>query len=226
LTALGSPVPSLGDYPGALAFNDAGTLLCAINNGVDTNVVCYRVLDGGRRMVPGTPRRIFTNQTSNPPSGPSNTIGTVIFTPDQQHVITTVKGTNGKLANVPGYLATWAIDAHSRDILSHTSAQAYIPVPGGVPFSLTQIPGRRLAYIGSDLAEGANIYDFSKGFGDVQIQTMSIPGAAANCWSVYSSKTKTYFISDIGASILNEVAVTDGLRPTLVRVRGYGNSRG
>jgi hypothetical protein len=217
MTPLGDSIPSLGDFPGAVAFNDAGNLLCAINNGVNANVVCYRIEDGGNTMVAGTPRRIYTNQTANPPTGPGNTIGTVIFLPDQEHILTTVKGTRDALDSVPGYLAIWTIDATSDELIMPTYNTAPIPTPGGVPFSVTQIPGR-FAYVGSDLAEGANIYNFEGGYDNIQIETLSFPGAAANCWTAYSSKTNSFFVSDIGASILNEISVNSTLAPTLLAV--------
>jgi hypothetical protein len=38
LTPLGNPVPSGGQFPNSLTFNDAGDVLCVLNGGADASV--------------------------------------------------------------------------------------------------------------------------------------------------------------------------------------------
>jgi hypothetical protein len=40
LTPLGNPVPSGGQFPNSLTFNDAGDVLCVLNDGADASVQC------------------------------------------------------------------------------------------------------------------------------------------------------------------------------------------
>jgi hypothetical protein len=92
-----------------------------------------------------------------------------------------------------------------------------IPTPGGLPFSLTDIPGRD-AFIGADVNDGVNVYDLSPGFKNAKIKTLTVPRLNATCWTVYSPKTGTYFVSD-NAGIISEVQLADDLTPSVLTVR-------
>jgi hypothetical protein len=179
--------------------------------------MCYKVVEGGG-LIPGVARPIALNQTT-PPSSPSDTLGTVVFTSDQKYLVVTVKGVQSNLTASPGRLLVYSVDAGTDAIISESPVQVTIPLPGGMPYSLTAIPGRQ-AFFGSEFAAGGSVYDYSQGWDNVNITTLSVPGQKANCWSAYSQRTNTYFLTDTGTGIVSEVQLDASLAPRLLKVRG------
>ena len=155
------------------------------------------------------------NKTSNPPTGPSGTGGTVRFTPDENFILVTTKGVIGELDQYPGFITVFPMAAPG--IINNQPTKVTIPPPAGIAFSLTPIPDAQ-AFVGADLATGMSVYDYSKGWDNAVIHELTIPGAVANCWSSYSTATGNYYFSDIGAGFINEVTLAEDLTPSLVNV--------
>ena len=67
--------------------------------------------------------------------------------------------------------------------------------------------------------------DMTTGVANATVKPLNISNNIGNCWSVTAPKAGTYFISDLLAHYVNEVALDDDLNPTLVRqynVSGMG----
>jgi hypothetical protein len=136
-------------------------------------------------------------------------------------VVVAVRGTIGGLASNPGYLAIWSINSQSPPSLSTSFTRVKISEPGGLPFSLTDIPNQN-AFLGSDASDGVNVYDYSSGVKKIDIKPLVLPNLGATCWTVYSSKTNSYFVSDITTGFISEVQVTADLTPKLIKVSSRG----
>ena len=131
------------------------------------------------------------------------------------NIVATVKGVQGNFTTNPGYIASWSVV--SPGTLSNTYASVNLPQPAGLPFSLSTVPGRQ-AFVGSDLASGAIVYDYSNGMSNMNIKTLSVPGNVAICWSVSSPKTNSYFLSDLVADVITEIGLQDDLTPYIIGV--------
>ncbi|KZV64155.1 hypothetical protein PENSPDRAFT_640070 [Peniophora sp. CONT] len=223
LTPIGEAVASGGDFPESLVFNNKGDKLCVLNGGLDSNVQCFLVDDYGA-LTPSSTGEITTyNQTQNPPMGPPGTASQVLFTPDQEGIIAIVKGLPANFTEYPGYMRVWPLD--DEGILAETPLEIDLRPPfGGLTFSLSQIPGRE-AFVGSDVVPGAIVVDMTTGPANATVKPLNISNNVGNCWSVTAPKAGTYFISDLLADYVNEVALDDDLNPTLLRqynVSGMG----
>lgn len=86
-----------------------------------------------------------------------------------------------------------------------------------LPFSMTPIPGKN-ALLNTDAGVGFSVFDFTSG--DVaSTTTIPIKGQKATCWSSYSPKTGTFFLTDAGDSNIIEVEVNNKLKGSIVKVR-------
>jgi hypothetical protein len=132
----------------------------------------------------------------------------------------TVRGILGNFTSNPGYLAIWSINNQSPASLSTSFTRVNISEPGGFPFSLTDIPNRE-AFLGSDASDGVNVYDYSKGINKIDIKPLVLPNLGATCWTVYSSKTGSYYVSDTVTGFISEVEVSADLTPRLVKVSNH-----
>ncbi|VDB85563.1 unnamed protein product [Peniophora sp. CBMAI 1063] len=220
--AIGKPASTDGDFPTSAVFNNAGDALCVMNGGVNSRIQCFHVNNGGLTASSSVPFKLY-NQTSNPPQGPSGSAGTIQFTPDEKSIVVTTKGVIGELDQFPGFLTVFPVTAPG--IVSNKPTIVNIPPPAGIAFSLTAVPNAK-AFLGADLATGASVYDYSKGWNNAVVRELQIPGAVANCWSSYSSKTGNYYLSDIATDFINEVTVGKDLTPTLVKQYDVGTFAG
>lgn len=147
--------------------------------------------------------------------GPPGTASQVLFTPDQEGIIAVVKGLRSDFTEYPGYMRVWPLD--DEGILAETPLEIDLRPPfGGLPFSLSQVPGRE-AFVGSDVVPGAMVVDMTYGPANATVKPLNISNNIGNCWSVTAPKAGTYFISDLLAHYVNEVALDEDLNPTLLR---------
>ncbi|KAJ7021971.1 hypothetical protein C8F04DRAFT_1273085 [Mycena alexandri] len=201
LTIVGKPVWSGGEFPTALTINKAGTRLCVVNGGAISGVSCYTVdTRKGLTPIPNGKRDLGLNQTT-PATGPGNTPGDIIFSPDEKQLIVSIKtGT--------GYLAIWNVN-HDGSLSSN-----FTKVSGGeLPFSLTPITGVDGAFFASDpgMTAGYTIYDL-RPTAKTTALTTKIAGQGAICWSVYSPKSGNYYLMDIITSNITEVHIEKSLK--------------
>ncbi|KAJ7240007.1 hypothetical protein C8J57DRAFT_1371961 [Mycena rebaudengoi] len=206
LSMIGSPVSSGGDFPQSLAINKEGSRVCVVNGGKTNGVSCFKY-DDKKGLIPlkNTIRSLGLNQTT-PPSGPANTPSHVIFSPNEQQLIVSVK------MPPSGFLAMWDI---SSDGALSTKSHSF--VGGALPFSLLNVPGKD-AIIATDPSVGYQIFDFKS----KSVSATAIPGQGAICWSVFSQKTDNFYLVDVGASIISEVHLGRSLNGTIVKQYSLG----
>jgi len=207
LTPLGAPVGSGGEFPMSVAFNKAGNMLCALNGGAVNGVQCYSI-DSQLGLVPkaNSQRALGLNQTT-PATGPAGSASHLIFSEDQNSLFAAVKGNPD--ANLTGFIAAW--DIQSDGSLSENFTQINSPNGGGLPFSLANIQGSNGALFVTDAAIGADVVDLSQGADRAaqsnKTTTVPVNGQGAVCWNAFSSKTGTFFVTDIKTSLVTEMSV-------------------
>src|ERR1700737_2695626 len=134
LTQLGKATNSQGEFPVALAYSTKHKTLCTVNSGGQSNLACFSVSHAGLAPLTGTVRSLGVNQT-NPPTGPANTVSDVLFNQDQSQLLVSVKGDPAK---GPGFIASFAVTAGGRFMLSSTAVKSD-PQKGVAPFSMTLV---------------------------------------------------------------------------------------
>jgi len=223
LKILGKPAPSEGEFPMSLAFNKEGKQLCVLNGGKVNGVNCYKVdQKNGLSAQPNAKRDLGINQTT-PATGPAGSLSHVIFSEDGKKLVAAVKGT----PPTPGFLAVW--DVQGDGSLSE-KFQKVAPEKGGLlPFSMTVIPGKN-AILATDAGLGFDIFDMSnKGTGKggkTKSSANEIKGQKATCWSSFSPKTKNFYLTDIGTSMVTEVKVDGNLKGSIVKQYPQGDNSG
>jgi hypothetical protein len=151
---------------------------------------------------------LHINQTT-PPFGSDNTASQVIFSNSGNHLIAAVKGVNASTVDL-GYLAVWNVAKDG------SLSQNYTATKGGNElFSMTLIPGTD-AILVSDPNSGYVVYDYSKGVNAANVITGHIPGQIDTCWTVFSKRSGTFFLSDRLAPAVWEVSIDEHLQGTVV----------
>lgn len=215
---IGEPISSEGEFPMSLAFNSAGTMLCALNGGHVNGVQCYKVdPQNGPQALNGTRRDLGLNQTT-PASGPAGSTSHVIFSEDGKQLIASIKGTPPQ----PGFLAVWNVNNDSTLSPDFTRVA---PGKGGLlPFSMTVIPGKN-AILATDAGVGFDIFDMSGGAkNSSKSSVVPIEGQGATCWSSFSKKTGNFYLTDIKTSTVTEVNVDNNLKGTIVKQYPQANN--
>jgi hypothetical protein len=209
---LGMPVDTQGEFPVAVAFSPKMNMACVVNGGAVDGVTCFSV-DENKGLIPmdNSTRALNLKQTT-PPTGPPNTVSDIIFNEDETKLLVSIKG----VPPTPGRIS--AFDVNPQDgSLSDTSVDSTPSEGGVVPFSMTNIPGKN-AILNTDAAVGFAVYDFSKAAEAAATSTIiPIEGQGATCWSNFSNKTGTFFLTDIITSTVTEVKVDDNLAGSIVK---------
>lgn len=213
---IGRPVGSGGEFPMSVAINSAGNTVCALNGGEVNGVKCFKVNQNtGLVPIANTARSLNIKQTT-PANGPAGTASHIVFSEDNKQLVASVKGVPPQ----PGFLAVWDIAADgslSKDFKS------IAPAKGGLlPFSMTVIPGKN-AILATDAGLGFDIFDFSAKAANVssvaggKSSAVAIDGQSATCWSSFSPKTKNFYLTDIGTSIVTEISIDNNLKGKIVK---------
>ncbi|KAG5645931.1 hypothetical protein DXG03_004720 [Asterophora parasitica] len=224
---IGEPIGSGGEFPVSLAINNKGNIVCALNGGEVNGVSCFKV-DQQKGLLPlsGTNRSLKLKQTT-PATGPAGSASDVIFSEDNKRLIASIKGVPPQ----PGFLAVW--DVNTDGSLSQ-DFKAVAPSKGGLlPFSLTVIPGKN-AILATDPAIGFDIFDFATqaaGYGSTSVaagrsSSVAINGQGATCWSVFSPKSKNFYLTDIKTAIVTEINIDAKLKGTVVKQYPQGKGSG
>ena len=207
ISQIGNPVSSEGEFPMSLAFNADGSRLCALNGGFVNGVVCYTVdKQAGLKAIPNSLRSLNLNQTT-PATGPAGSASHVIFSEDGKQLFASVKG----VPPAPGFIAVW--DVQDDGSLSADFQSMAPPSGGGLPFSMTLIPGKN-ALLATDPAVGFTIVDLAGN----RSSAVKIDGQSATCWSSLSKKTGNFYLTDVATATVTEVHVdAKSLKPSIVR---------
>ncbi|KAJ7593110.1 hypothetical protein C8J56DRAFT_930417 [Mycena floridula] len=215
LKMVGKPVGSGGEFPVSVAFNKAGTAVCALNGGEVNSVSCFKAdKTTGLVALTQTNRSLNLNQTT-PATGPAGSASHIIFSEDGSQLIASIKG--DPTTKTPGFLATF--DVASDGSLSQ-DFKSVVPGTGGLlPFSMTIIPGKN-AILATDAAIGFDIFDMTNGN---KSSVTAIDGQGATCWSSFSPKTGNFYLTDITTSMVTEVNVSDDLKSSIVKQYPQGS---
>jgi len=214
LKMVGGPVSSQGEFPAAVAFSAAKNMVCVVNGGAVNGVQCFKPdAKLGLLAIANTNRSLKLPQTT-PPTGPPGSVSDILFSEDSKKLLVSVKG----IPPTPGFVASWDVaddGALSADFTASPPAQG-----GLIPFSMSLIPGKN-AVLATDAGIGYATFDLSTlgagGAGTATSQVFPIAGQGATCWSSFSQKTKSFFLTDIRTDIVTEVAVADDLSGKIVK---------
>ena len=200
LTLVGQPASVNGDFPVTVAISDKNSLACVASTGAKAGVSCGSFSDAGLAQMDQLRSLSFDLEQTTPPSGPTNTVGDIIFSQDQQTLYTIVKG--NMTTNQPGGVAAYPVV---------NGQPATTPVSNNqlngtaVLFGTTRIPGTDSLFA-SDASIGGAILSASKDGTSLSVQkTINIPGQKASCWAIISKVTGTAFLTDAGTNALTEV---------------------
>lgn len=161
-------------------------------------------------------RSLKLNLTT-PAAGPAGSVSHIVFSEDNKQLVASVKGVPPQ----PGFLAVWDI---ATDGSLSKDFQSIAPAKGGLlPFSMTVIPGKN-AILATDAGLGFDIFAFgdaknATGGAAGQSSAVPIAGQGATCWSSFSPKTKNFYLTDVGTSLVTEINIDQNLKGTIVKVR-------
>lgn len=212
LKMVGGPVSSGGEFPAAVAVSAAKNMTCVVNGGAINGVQCFKPDEKlGLIAMPNTNRSLKLPQTT-PPTGPPGTVSDILFSEDSKKLLVSVKG----VPPTPGFVASWDVaddGSLSADFIASPPAQG-----GLLPFSMSIIPGKN-AVLATDAGIGFSSFDLSTlGAGSTaQSQVFPIAGQGATCWSNFSPKTKSFFLTDVRTDIVTEVAIADDLSGSIIK---------
>ncbi|KAF8894197.1 hypothetical protein CPB84DRAFT_1963395 [Gymnopilus junonius] len=214
LTQVGKAVPSGGEFPNSVAINSMGTTACVLNSGAMNGVNCFTINPTlGLIPKPNTLRSLNVNQTT-PPNGPLGSLSTITFSPDDTKLVASVKASDVTLA-ANGYLAAWSF---ARD--GSLSKNFVKTVPSNIPslpFTLVPIPGTN-AFFSADPGLGFLTADFGN-WSTLKATTNAsvIDNQILICWASYSPNSGSFYLSDLGTSIITEVHVDKMLNANIVK---------
>lgn len=138
---------------------------------------------------------------TTPPTGPPDTVSHILFSVGGTKVRVSVKGT----PTVPGFIATWSVNADGSLSSSFTKSMPPSVSDGALPFGIENVIGAKDAVLASDVDLGVTVYDFSKT--PTAYHPTAIQGQMATCWAQYSAKTASYWLSDFNANKIYNISV-------------------
>lgn len=209
LTMLGTPANTLGEFPVAVAYSKKHGTACVVNSGGQANIACFSVSKQGLEPISNSIRDLGVNQT-NPPTGPANTVSDIIFNQDESQLLVSVKGTpNGTV----GFIANFPVTSGSPFNLGSTPVKS-TPENGVLPFSMTLVGDRGDTILNTDAAFGVSVSNFDPDTGAIINSTsVAIQNQTATCWSSYSERTESFYVTDVGNNRVSQFVV-DSNGPT------------
>lgn len=188
LTRVGKPIAT-EQYPISVAASLKHSLVCVANNGDTVAGLACASFDGKNGIAElDAVRSYFTPQTV-PASGTIGQVGALFFNNDESALYTTLKGNFRSPAGT--FISVFPL---SKDgAVSRTQIANY---PKDVQFLYGSqfIPGTDTIFA-TDLAHAAIIDTDSFSSAVTQYYT-TIPNNTCSCWTAYSKKTGTGFVSD------------------------------
>ena len=200
LTMIGQPAATNGDFPTSVAASTAIDMVCVAHTGAKSGVTCASFSAEMGLGAFDTLRPFNLGQT-NPPTGPFNGIGDIMFNSESSALITTVKGDPAK--NNTGFVSTFPVI----NCAVSTKDTQTSPAGTAVLFGTTLIPGTSNV-LATDAAFGFAVLDLNNL--SKPLVTTKIADQAATCWAVVSPTTNTGFVTDVGVNHLVEVDLTSG----------------
>ena len=108
-----------------------------------------------------------------------------------------------------GFIAVWNVSSNGALSPSHDRTNG-----GGQIFSMTPVPGTD-AFLTSDPTRGFEVWDFMGGT-TANVINGHISGQNDSCWSIFSHRSGTYFITDRLKATVFEVALNKELQGSVV----------
>lgn len=163
-------------------------------------ISCYKT-DPIKGLVelPGTNRPLNQTIIFTPLglfNGPSN----IAFSEDGTVLYAVVKGAP---PTSPGFIASWGVNPRT-GALSQNFTKSLTPANGGLPFSMTSIPGTS-GFIVADVVNGYDIFNFSTPSSVATSTGFQIQGQVATCWSRRSQKTGNFYLAVSKRAPLNNL---------------------
>lgn len=202
LTPVGSPQSTNGDFPVSIAASLDLNLVCVANTGLPSGVSCANFSASTGLDAFDTLREFSIGQT-NPPTGPLNGVGDLLFNEDDSALILTVKGPAPNATG--GFIATYPVANGA----VFTEGTKYSPPSTALLFGAGLVPGSPNLLYASDAAFGAAILDLTD-LSAAPLAITNVSGQAASCWGVVSSFTGSGFITDVGVNRLVETDLATG----------------
>jgi hypothetical protein len=213
LNLLGKPTNTMGQFPVAVAFSDIHDTACVVNSGGQANIACFSVSKKGLTPLANTVRPLGVNQT-NPPTGPANTVSDILFNQDRSQLLVSVKGDP---KGAPGFIANFAVTGDCPFTLA-ASALKSTPEKGVLPFSMSLVGKHGDIILDTDAGFGVSVSKFNAKTGAItSSSSLAINNQTATCWSSFSPRTGSFYLSDVGNARISEVEVNrDGPTVNLV----------
>ncbi|KAF3314493.1 hypothetical protein TWF173_004576 [Orbilia oligospora] len=203
LTMVGEPASTMGDFPVAVTYSRKLKIACVLNSGASDGVACYSVsARTGLRPLDKSSRKLNIGQ-STPPVGPTGTVSDIFFTPDSESLVVIVKG--NPPTGVAGFVAVYSVQ---------NGKISMTPVKSN--------PIGSVALFGSSMISNTEIIATDAGFGAMKLKLnpkthvveaevkTTIDGQAATCWTAYSPKTESVYVTDIKMNRIEEINACTG----------------
>lgn len=199
LSPVGTPAPTLGDFPVSVTISQKLNQACVANSGTNAGIACFYMTPHGLIPLDKAIRSLTLSPAqSNPPAGPLNTISQTFFNDDSSALLTTVKG-NG--ANNTGYISAFPVQngrVSTQDVRSSPNGTAVL-------FGVAPLPGQNDKIFMTDASFGATTVDVSRNLTASSLTHTAIDGQGATCWATFSSTTGTGFVTDVKVNRLVEI---------------------
>ena len=207
ITMLGAPTDSLGEFPVAVAYSRKHKTACVVNSGGEANIACFSVSKTGLVPIANTTQSLGLNQT-NPPTGPANTVSDIIFNQEESQLLVSVKGTPNGTA---GFIANFPVTSGSPFAFSQTPVKS-TPQNGALPFSMTLVGHHGDTVFSTDAGFGVSVSKFDLNTGAIlNSSSVAIANQTATCWSTYSPRTGSFFVTDVGRNVMSEFRVNSAI---------------
>ena len=204
LTLLGSPVNTGGEFPVTVGVSEKHKMACVGNTGAVSGVACASY-DPVQGLSPFDQiRNLHLNKTT-PPTNHDHTMSETFFSADEDVLWSTVKGAS-EYANATGFLSAFRVtDGKVGRIEQRTTPPGMV-----LPFGTAQVPNSPDLII-ADLSFGGMVVSVDEKNLTAKTESITrLPLNNATCWSTYSNKTGTGFLTDGALNYLVEVDVQSG----------------
>lgn len=175
-------------------------LACVLNSGTVAGVTCYDV-DHAKGLTPIGPLLPIALTNTNPPVGIFNTTSDIQFSPSGKYLMVTVKGYTIK---TPGYIYIWPVVNGKVSSTPVISVIPEIKQNWGFAFlSETKV-------LITDFPSAYDIVNVDPTTYKVTLESYVPVTGAGTCWTAYSTRFNTVFLSLAGNTNLTMVDATTG----------------
>lgn len=212
--------PTIGEYPVSVAVNSQ--YIGVLTGGTNSGINFYKWNSHSITPINEWNRSIQLNPPQQtPPSGPTNTVSEIIFSPDGKAIIVSYKGYN---QSNPGGILIYPIQNNS------LASNPVKSVPQGSALSFSMSPVGNSALLVTDASRGYSVFGYNSETGETTAATspfIEVPPHQGRsiCWSTFSPQTGNYYLVGAASASIIEVNVSSSnLKSTIVRSYDLGAS--